>query len=231
MDYDRDWLHEQLAGERRAIQVIAFRLVKLLEAAVDVRGDEEFRLYKSFEPGRLESVIDHVAWDASLPVVAGTLMSNLILRHSLPNANHRTSIAMLQFCIESVDGAFEMPRTHLDDDAWKPWANEYIADSKRLLTIRRNNLRFKHLANVGVDQVRRKDGICIELSSYNLDMHPSDAKARYAEYHERHCVSFAKDVLRRAGKEQLVTEAGPGLDEFVAFLETGLQKRDFTNVF
>jgi hypothetical protein len=46
-------------------------------------------------------------------------MSNLILRHSLPNANHRTGIAMLQFCVESVDPDFVMPRTHVDDDAWR----------------------------------------------------------------------------------------------------------------
>lgn len=231
VDYDREWLREQLSEQRRAVQVIAFRLVELLEAAVDVRGDEEFRLYKAFEPGRLEQIIDRVSWGAPLPIVAGTLMSNLILRHSLPNANHRTSIAMLQLCIESVASVFEMPRTHLDDHAWKPWADEYIVDSKRLITVRRNNLRFKHLARSGVEQVMRKDGICIELSSYDLDMHPTDAKVYYAERHEEHCIQFAKKVLRRAGMEDLNSTVGPELEEFVEFLENGLQERDFTDIF
>lgn len=91
-------------------------------------------------------------------------MSNLILRHSLPNANHRTGIAMLQFCIESVDPEFEMPRTHIDDDTWREWANTYIVDSKRLITVRRNNLRFKQLEDLDVDLVERKDGIQIRLA-------------------------------------------------------------------
>jgi hypothetical protein len=90
--------------------------VELLEAAVDVREEDEFRLYEEFEPQRIQQALDHVSWGAPLPNVAGEVMSDLILRHSLPNANHRTGVAMLQFCIESVNPDFEMPRTHVDDD-------------------------------------------------------------------------------------------------------------------
>ncbi|WP_273838738.1 hypothetical protein [Halococcus sp. PRR34] len=106
MDSDEEWLSDRITEFSHEGQVVAFRLVELLEAAVDVREANEFRLYKEFKPQKIEQALEHVSWGSPLPEVAGELMSNLILRHSLPNANHRTGIAMLQFCIESVDPDF-----------------------------------------------------------------------------------------------------------------------------
>nr|WP_233125139.1 hypothetical protein [Halorubrum sp. SD683] len=51
-----------------------------------------------------------------------------------------------------------MPRTRVDDDTWREWVDPYIVDSKRLITVRRNNLRFKQLEDLDVDVVERKDG-------------------------------------------------------------------------
>lgn len=113
VDLDGDWLIERIRELPRAGEIVAFQLVELFEAAADVRKADEFRLYKEFEPQKIQRALEHVSWGASLPTVAGELMSNLILRHSLPNANHRTSIAMLQFCIESIDPEFEMPHVRM----------------------------------------------------------------------------------------------------------------------
>jgi hypothetical protein len=126
MDFDEEWLSDRITELSHEGQVVAFRLVELLEAAVDVREADEFRLYKEFEPQKIEQALEHVSWGNTLPKVAGELMSNLILRHSLPNANHRTGIAMLQFCIESADSDFVMPRTHLNDETWQEWVDPYI---------------------------------------------------------------------------------------------------------
>jgi hypothetical protein len=230
IDYDREWLSERIAELSRDGQVVAFRLVELLEAAVEVREEDEFRLYKQFEPEKIQQALDYVPWEAALPRVAGELMSNLILRHSLPNANHRTGIAMLQFCIESVDLGFEMPRTHVDDDTWREWVDPYIIDSKRLITVRRNNIRFKHLAELDVDLVERKDGIQIRLADFDLDMHWRDALSEYAGRHETHCTEFARTVLKRAEREDLLEQPGPTRQEFVEYLETGVD-RDFRELF
>lgn len=230
IDYDREWLSERIAELSRDGQVVAFRLVELLEAAVEVREEDEFRFYKKFEPEKIQQALDHVSWGAVLPRVAGELMSNLILRHSLPNANHRTGIAMLQFCIESVDRSFEMPRTHVDDDTWREWVDPYIVESKRLITVRRNNLRFKHLAELDVDIVERKDGIQIRLADFELDMHWRDALSEYAGQHETHCTEFARAVLERAEREDLPDQSGPTRQEFVEYLETGVD-RDFRELF
>jgi len=231
IDFDQEWLSDRIRELSRAGQVVAFRLVELLEAAVDVREEDEFRLYKEFEPQKLQQALDHVSWGAPLPNVAGEVMSNLILRHSLPNANHRTGIAMLQFCIESVDPDFEMPRTYVNDDTWREWVDPYIVDSKRLITVRRNNLRFKQLEKLDVDFVERKDGIQIRLSEFELDMHWRDALSEYAGQHEAHCTDFAQAVLKRAERDDLIDDKGPTKQEFITYLEDGLVERDFREMF
>lgn len=231
IDFDREWLSQRISELPRSGQVVAFRLVELLEAAVDVRKEEEFRLYKEFEPRKIQKALDHVSWGAPLYEVAGEVMSNLILRHSLPNANHRTGIAMFQFCIESVKSDFEMPRTHVDDDTWRDWVDPYIVDSKRLLTVRRNNVRFQQLAELDVDLVERKDGIRIRLSEYELDMHWREALSTYANLHEEHCTDFARAAIERADKVDLLDEQGPTRQEFIDYLESGLIERDFREMF
>ena len=158
-------------------------------------------------------------------------MSNLILRHSLPNANHRTSIAMLQFCIESIDPDFEMLRTHVDDDTWRKWVDPYIVESKRLITVRRNNIRFKQLQELGVDLVERKDGIQIRLAEFDLDMHWREALSTYAGRHEEHCTEFAHSVLERADRENLFSQSGPTKQDFIEYLGTGLVERDIRDLF
>jgi hypothetical protein len=230
VEYDREWLAERVGELSRAGQVVVFRLVELLQAAVDARDEDEFRLYKQFEPQKVQQAIDHVSWDSPLPRVAGEVMSDLIIRHSLPNANHRTAIAMLQFCIESVDPAFEMPGTHVDDESWKEWVDPYIVESKRLITVRRNNVRFDRLLDFGVDIVERKDGIQIHLADFELDMHWSEALSPYAERHEDHCVEFARTVLNRAEREDLTEQPGPTRSAFVDYLEE-LGARDFRELF
>ncbi|RLM91166.1 hypothetical protein [Haloarcula sp. Atlit-7R] len=231
VDFDQEWLSDRIRELSRPGQVVTFRLVELLEAAVDVREEDEFRLYKEFEPQKIQQTLDHVSWGAPLPNVAGEVMSNLILRHSLPNANHRTGIAMLQFCIESVDPDFEMPRTHVDDDTWRGWVDPYIVDSKRLITVRRNNLRFKQLEKLDVDIVERKDGIQIRLSEFELDMHWRDALSEYAGQHEAHCTAFAQAVLKRAERDDLLDDQGPTKQDFITYLEDGLVERDFREMF
>jgi hypothetical protein len=231
IDFDQEWLSGRIRELPRAGQVVAFRLVELLEAAVDVREEDEFRLYKEFEPRKIQQALDHVTWGASLPTVAGEVMSNLILRHSLPNANHRTGIAMLQLCIESVHPDFEMPRTHVDDDNWLEWVDPYIVDSKRLITVRRNNLRFKQLKELNVDLVERKDGIRIQLSEFELDMDWRDALSEYAVQHESHCTDFAQSLLQRAERDDLLDRQGPTKEEFITYLEGGLVERDFREMF
>lgn len=231
IDYDEDLLRDRVSSLERSGEVVVFRLVELLQAAVDANESAEFRLYKEFEPQRIQEAIENVSWESTLPRVAGELMSNLILRHSLPNANHRTGIAMLQLCIESVDPAFEMPQTHLDDDTWREWVDPYIVESKRLITVRRNNVRFERLASAGVDIVERKDGIQIVLADFELDLPIHEAQTEYAERHESHCTEFARTLLEESDRTDLLDREGPKKADFIEYLESGLVERDFRELF
>ena len=105
---------------------------------------------------------------------------------------------MVQFCIESVDPAFEMERTHADGETWREWVDPYIVDSKRIVTVRRNDVRFRRLDSLGVDAVERKDGIRIQSSEFELDMHWRETLSEYASLHEPHCTEFARELLERA---------------------------------
>ena len=231
IDIDRQWLSDRAEDLSRSSQIVTFRLVELLAATVKVREADEFRLYKDFEPAQIQRALENVSWGASLPAVAGELMSNLILRHALPNANHRTSIAMMQFCIEAADETFRMPTTHVADDTWQTWVDPYIIESKRLITIRRNNIRFKHLQELGVDLVERKGGIRIRLADYELDMAPNEALSRYAVRHEELCDDFVRAVLDQAERSDLREAAGPTKKAFVEYLESGVVERDFEELF
>jgi hypothetical protein len=124
-----------------------------------------------------------------------------------------------------------MPSTHVDDETWNTWVDPYIVESKRLITVRRNNVRFEHLRQQGVDIVERKGGIRIELDDYELDMHWREALSRYAERHEQHCIRFVEDILERAERAELAEKVGPTEAEFVEYLETGVVERDFTTLF
>lgn len=124
-----------------------------------------------------------MGWSAT--DVAGRLASNLILKHSLPNGNHRTAVALVQFYLRRLNPDFSLPETSVEVDPesydWRAWVNEYITESKRLLTVRRKNVVFKHLYKFGVRTVERKHAIEIDLTAYELDMFPSEAKTIYAK--------------------------------------------------
>lgn len=231
IDFDREWLSDRTDELSRSSQIVTFRLVELLAAAVEVREEDEFRLYKDFEPAQIQRALENVSWGTSLPEVAGELMFNLILRHALPNANHRTSIAMMQFCIEAADETFEMPTTHVDDATWQTWVDPYIIESKRLITVRRNNIRFKHLQELGVDLVERKGGIRIRLADYDLDMSPNEARSRYAVRHQELCTDFVRAVLDQSERPDLKEATGPTKNAFVEYLESGVIERDFEELF
>jgi len=228
---DRERLAAEIAALSEPAQVVAFRLVELLQAAVAVMDAEQFKLYKQFEPRRVQDALDRVSWGTELPRVAGELMSNLILRHALPNANHRAGVGMAQACIEAVDTAFQMPRTHRDDQNWKDWVDQYIAESKRLITVRRNNLYFKSLARLGVDVVERKEGTQIVLSEYELDTTPSVAQQKYAREHERLCRAFVRRVLEKASRTDLCETSELSLARFVTYLDNSEPRRNDTGLF
>ncbi|RXK47756.1 hypothetical protein [Halorientalis pallida] len=203
-------------------RTITVRLLQIFEEIVEEKELEEeakLEIYKQIELDRIPDAIARVDWTGTAVDVAGQLMSTLILKHALPNANHRTSISMAQWYLESIETGFSFPDFATEAYDWKMWVNEYISESKRLLTVRRNTTAFSLLSEWGCDTVVRKNGIEISLAEYDLDVTRSEALAHYGDAHTELCTDFLTESVTRAGHDELVSTDGIGKGEFVSFLE------------
>ncbi|MFC6719073.1 hypothetical protein ACFQGT_20735 [Natrialbaceae archaeon GCM10025810] len=126
---------------------------------------------------------------------------------------------MAQWYLEGIETGFSFPDFVTEEYDWKTWVNEYITESKRLLTVRRNTTAFSLLAEGGSDTVVRKNGIDIVLAEYDLDFPRSEAYNQYGNVHTELCTNFLNESVTRAGHDELITTEGIGKAEFVSFLE------------
>lgn len=62
-------------------------------------------------------------------------------------------------------------------------------------------------------------------------MHRFEALVTYAGRQEAHCTTFARAVLDRADRAELLDRSGPTTQEVIEYLETGLVERDFREMF
>jgi len=200
---------------------IVTRLLEIYEALIERNEAEEgapVEAYKGIDISALSEVLDRTSWDGSTTDVAGRLASNLILKHALPNANHRTAVAFIQFYLRRIEPKFSMPETITEIDPqsfdWRDWVNEYINESKRLLTVRRKNVPLKYLREFGATVLERNHKVEIDLTAYELDMYPSEAKEVYARRHEDLWIEFVANAVERAGYPELKEMPGLSKSEF-----------------
>ncbi len=142
-------LKASLAKMNEDNSTIVVRLLEIYRALIAQNEEEEgvpVEAYKKIDVDAFPDVLDRTSWEGSATAVAGRLASNLILKHALPNANHRTAVALVQFYLRRLNPDFSMPETSVEVDPesydWREWVNEYINESKRLLTVRRKNVLF-----------------------------------------------------------------------------------------
>lgn len=203
-------------------RTITVRLLQIFEEIIEEEELEEeakLEIYKQIELEQIPDAIARVDWNRAAVDAAGQLMSTLILKHALPNTNHRTSISMAQWYLESIETGFSFPDFATEEYEWKEWVNEYIAESKRILTVRRNTMAFSLLAEWGCDAVKRKNDIGIDLAEYDLDLARSEAYEYYGDVHTELCTEFLSESVTRAGHDELISTDGLGKAEFVSYLE------------
>ncbi len=207
LDFDLSDALEKMESDNGVIVTRLFEMYRALLSQNEEEGGTPVEAYKNIDIDAFPEALDEVSWDGSATDVAGRLASNLILKHALPNANHRTAVALVQFYLRRINPDFSMPETAVQIDSeeydWREWVNEYINQSKRLLTVRRNNVLFKHLREFGVTTVERKHEVKIDLTEYELDMYPHEAKKRYAREHEQLWIGFVEEAVERAGYSEI----------------------------
>lgn len=191
------------------------RTKKLVETVRDIFEyiDKEQSLdwYKKAEFSGVADAINRVQWRQSIPEVGGQLLSQLILRHGLPNANHRTAIAFLQTYLETIESGIGVPQTNVGDE-WSDWTNEFIIDSKKLLTIRRNASGFQHLAERGATILERKGEVKIYLDNHAIAV--DDPWRHFRQKHKDRGVDFVTEYIQRSGAEKLLKKVDDGKRSF-----------------
>ncbi|WP_226040947.1 hypothetical protein [Natrinema sp. DC36] len=92
---------------------IATRLVDSFKNVLEENYVEEgkrVRVYKDIAAEDIEPALNQIDWNGTAVEVAGRLASNLILKHALPTANHRTAIGMCQLYLRRVNPGFRCQR-------------------------------------------------------------------------------------------------------------------------
>lgn len=102
------------------------------------------RRYKSLEIGKLRRFFDGLRIENRSLLEQGTrLLSGLIVCHALPNTNHRTSLFFVQAFLEANRVRFPHYRGERDAERrFRLDGTEYIRDSKFLLNLKMNQVRY-----------------------------------------------------------------------------------------
>lgn len=188
-------------------------LIDSILSIFDVIDDEQDLVwYKPLEPDRIADALDRVEWRQSVTDVGGQLLSNLILAHGLPNANHRTALGFLNAYLATMEPSFEPPATTTPSDEWVDWIDDYITESKRLLTLTTNPRLFTWLAEHGATRIKRKDDIQIALDEYNIT--GDDPWADLSTAHEQLSIEFVHSYLDHADAEDLAEQRDDGRQAF-----------------
>ena len=173
---------------------------------------------KQYDLQKVEQVFSRVQWKQPVGDVAAELLSRLVLAHPLPNTNHRTSVAVACSYLATHEPEFEPP-SELADEPLPEWVETYFADSKRLVTVRRNARLFGWLSERGATHIQRKNSINIALSEYDLDV--DQPMSWFADRHVDRTTEFIGALLDETGCAHLEEEQDDGRRTFRARIRRG----------
>lgn len=226
VEYDFDAAFAEMDPDTRVIVRYLLGMFRTIRDEQSELESSTLDAYKDIDIGRVPVALNRVGWSGAISETGAELASNLILCHALPNANHRTAFSMFEGYINAATGpAYELPAMVTDDDEWQAWVDDFMVDSKRLLTVRRNVGLFRHLAQFGCNIVRRKGRIDIPLAEFDLDLYPHEAQSKYAQVHGKRTADFAGKLLTRTNDSHLSDALGISKAEFADAIRREIQSR------
>ena len=182
-----------------------------IEAECRAAGNP-LRWYKQPELDMIVETINQTEWQQPIPDVAGCLLSNLITAHGLPNANHRTALSFVQVYLRSYAPKFVIPETGITGE-WYDWAEAFVRESKRLLTLSRKCHLFRYLRHWGCDGVVRKDEATLRFENYALDA--ENPLAHFRQQHRELSMEFVYEILERTEENALIAREDQGRSVFI----------------
>ena len=104
--------------------------------------------YKKFEKEKIDRFFKTIPYKGkNLLDFISNMMSELIVRHGLPNTNHRTTILFIGVILDELDIPFPDYDIAVEKDRWIEDCNRYIDGSKAILKNRKTDEYYasKHL--------------------------------------------------------------------------------------
>lgn len=192
-------------------------LQAILQILVGITGEApRLAAYKEMDLPKIPEILEYPNWGSgTVPVVAGQLLSRFVLAHPMRNANHRTAIGLVERYLESHQESVSVPDTGGEGE-WYDWAEPYVHESKRLLTVRRKAHVLGYAREFGVDVARRRNGVDIDLHEYPLDV--TDPFGHFSAEHESTSIDFVRTALDVADALELETRTDRGWENFVSEL-------------
>lgn len=184
----------------------------------DSRG-RSLNWYKKPQPAEICGALERVQWGQQTPAVAGEIMSELLCKHPLPNANHRTAVAFVRTYLQSLTDhqTAEFPPAGNYEGEWFSWAEDYIYESKRLLLLKRKPGLLQYAKQCGADCVQRKGGVEIDLHAHDFTS-PHDLSQMAKTAHINRCTQLATELIERSDHSQLRDQMDDGKQVFVSRL-------------
>lgn len=174
---------------------------------------KEVRWYKPPDVETIINVLNRVEFRQPVAYVGGELLSRFITEHPLPNGNHRVGLSLLETYLATYDSGFEMPNTGVTG-GWFDWAEEFVYQSKRLMTLARKCGLLRNLSTYGCNAVVRDGDNVLLFEDYDLQV--DNYFDTYAnEKHLESSVGFVHGVLDRTNNYELIATEDRGLAEFI----------------
>lgn len=210
-------------GQLQVLEVILDVFTGIAETVEEEAG--RFAIYKDIDLEKIPDALAYPDWGSEpVTIVGGQLLSRFILAHPMPNANHRTAVGLLERYLRSHGDQLVIPETG-ERGTWYEWARPFIHASKRLLTVRRNAQVFRYAQEFGVDVIRRKNNVDVDL--HDFDLETDEPFEHFGRQHEKRSIDFVATILEEADADanDFKTTTDPGWKAFVSALQGGQSGR------
>jgi hypothetical protein len=102
---------------------------------------------------------------------------------------------------------------------WYDWAEAFVRESKRLLTLSRKCHLFRYLRHWGCDGVVRKDEAALRFENYAVDV--ENPLAHFRQQHRELSMEFVYEILERTEENALIAREDQGRSVFIDRLTAG----------
>lgn len=178
------------------------------------------RFYKPLDVEEIHKLAHGLQFDGTILNVASGLLSRPILKHALPNANHRTHLDVTRLYLKFQDIAWP----HYDIRGggskrfWRDINRDFIPQSKYILQLRRRSKLVETAWQHGFKGLRLAHSTYCDIDPDDFALDEKDLRDK----HREHCEQFILNLLDQEGEAKIREPARRGRG---AFTDWALERR------